>query len=139
MLEMDSSAAFNLVQQGVPTTHVYIAIIRAIQRLINDDWNVELCLIYCEVNRYVDRLARVGHRLPMGMSFFDSLPPLISLDFLADAYDTYCPWMIRLQFVVVWASTSQLIKIVIIKYGCRQKQWSSSHGGGWWRGRDWGG
>ena len=33
---------------------------------------------------------------PMGMSFFDSLPPLISLDFLADASGTYCPRMISL-------------------------------------------
>ena len=90
VLEMDSSAAFTLVQQGVPSTHAYSTIIHANQRLVNE----ELCLIYREANRCADRLARVSHKIPVGMSFFDRLPSCISLEFLADSLGIYCPRMI---------------------------------------------
>ena len=45
---------------------------------------MELSHIYREANRCIDGLAKLGHRLPLGISFFDRLPACISLDFLAD-------------------------------------------------------
>lgn len=42
----------------------------------NHDWNVIVRHIYKEANTYVDKLAKHGHNLPVGLVIFDRLPPL---------------------------------------------------------------
>ena len=85
VLETDSSCALNLIKLGVLVTHSYSSLIVAVRNLLSEDLNVDFIHIFREANRCANSLAKFGHRLSKGISFFDKLPSYISLDFLADS------------------------------------------------------
>ena len=68
---------------GVPETHS--SLVFAVRNLIKKDWNVEINQSFREANRCADSLIKYGHRIPIGISFFDRAPACISLDLLADS------------------------------------------------------
>ena len=76
-------------------THAHSTVIGAICTLLELDWNVELKRIFHEANRCVDKLARFCHKLPLGLTFFDSLLACISIEFLADIFGHCSPRLVH--------------------------------------------
>ena len=85
-----------LIEQEPVTTHVHAVIINSIRNLLTKDWTVEVNHVYREANNCADRLAKLGHKCPIGLSFFDQLPACISLDFLADQMGQCTPRIVHL-------------------------------------------
>ena len=50
-----------------------------------------------EVNRCADKLARFGHRLSLGLTFFNSLPICISRNFLVDSSGRCSPRLVHVK------------------------------------------
>ena len=61
---MDSASAFQLINHNILVAHAPDALVNAI---------------------LANKLAKFGHRLPLGLTFFDSLSACISLVFLVDS------------------------------------------------------
>ena len=81
IVEMDSANAYHLISYDVPSTHAYASLICVVQSLISQDRNVKSSLIFREVNRYADSLAKKGHKLLWGLLFligFQLIPIWIS-------------------------------------------------------------
>ena len=71
--------------------HIHAPLVRDIRNFLDDnDWNVEVGHTYREADSCADKLAKSGHNFRLGVKFFERLPPLISLDCLADASGLYC-------------------------------------------------
>ena len=90
ILETDSTCVYHLVMYGVPETHTYSSLVYAVRNLIRKDWNVEINHSFREANRYANSLAKYGHRIPIGISFFDRAPTSIFLDLLVDSSGHSC-------------------------------------------------
>ena len=99
-LETDSASAFQLIDQDVQATHVHVALVKVIHILneewdiefrpvalvkvihnLNEEWEIEFRHVFHEADKCVDRLAKACHRLLLRLTFFDSLPACISVDF----------------------------------------------------------
>ena len=64
--------------------HLHASLINAIKGFLGEERNMEVRLVYREVNKCANKLARVGHKLHMGLTFNDNLPACISIEYLAD-------------------------------------------------------
>ena len=81
VLELDSICVYQYISQGVKETHMYAPIINAARKLMEDaNNNIVIRHVYREANACADGLAKHGYII-----FFDSLPPCISLNFLANS------------------------------------------------------
>ena len=83
-IKTDSAYVHQLLSQDNSVHNAYSSLVYAINRLRNQNWNVEIKLVYREANMCADRLAKHGHSLPLGITLFDSLPACISLEFFTD-------------------------------------------------------
>ena len=82
--ETNSICAFQLINHDIVATLSHISLVKAIQDLLNRDWNVVFRHEFREANRCADRLAKFEHSLPLGLSFYDKLPTCISIEFQPD-------------------------------------------------------
>ena len=57
VLEIDSATIYDVVRQVIPKSHAYSTLIISINDLMGEDWNIELCFIYRETNRYLDKIS----------------------------------------------------------------------------------
>ena len=71
-------------------------IINSIRNLLEDDWTFEISHVYREANNCADKLTKLGHSCPNGLSFFYQLPTCISLDFLANQVGQCTPKAVHL-------------------------------------------
>ena len=62
-----------MISTGVPESHAYRTLVQAISNLRDSFWQIEFCLIYREANMCTNSLAKVGHKLSKGITFFDRL------------------------------------------------------------------
>ena len=76
---------------GVPKSYAYRTLVQVISNLRDSFWQIEFCLIYREANMCADSLAKAGHRLSRGITFFDRLPGCCQLAFLANSVGHGCP------------------------------------------------
>ena len=63
-----------LIEQEATETHCHVAIINAIRDYLFNEGSIVIRHTYKEANNCADRLAKLGHRQYVGMSFFYSLP-----------------------------------------------------------------
>ena len=80
-LETNSSSTCNLVDEDALESHTHIALISFIKNLVGREWSVRISHVCHEANKCADGLARLGHSLPLGLTFFYELPACISLEF----------------------------------------------------------
>ena len=82
----------NLISHGILQSHAYAPIVNVIRNLIEElVGNVIFRHVYREENTCADGLAKYSHSLPIAFVFFESLPPCISLEFLADLVGQVSP------------------------------------------------
>ena len=84
LIETDFISALRLIKQEIPATYAYVTLVNAIHKLLDEEWHVELTHILKEADRCANQLAKFGHRLPLDRTFFDRIPPCVSVDFFAD-------------------------------------------------------
>ena len=75
ILELDFMSVHSLVTQDVQVLHTYSLLIRVVKSLVEEhDWDVEIRHVFREANTCVDKLARYGRSVPIGIVSFDRLP-----------------------------------------------------------------
>ena len=57
--------------------------ISAIKDFLDQDWNIEINHVYRKNNRCAYKLAKMSHRLPLDLTFYDNLSVCIFLEYLA--------------------------------------------------------
>ena len=62
----------------------------------DEDWCVEVSLVYREANVCADRLAKHGHSLELGVSIFDKIPSFICQEVFVGSSVVVRPRMIHL-------------------------------------------
>lgn len=89
VLEMDSKIAVQFILEGVQPGHPCSTLVKFIQQLIAQDWEVRVLHVFREANRCADQLANHGQMLAtQGVTFFSTVPPFLSLAFSADSSST---------------------------------------------------
>ena len=53
--------------------------------------NIEIKYVYREANKCADMLVKIGHRLPLGLVFYDRLTPYIFVGSFVDFVEHYNP------------------------------------------------
>ena len=99
ILELDSNCSYYFISDGIPTSHVYSTLVDNIRKMLqNDDWVVEKTQIYGEASECANSLAKKGHQLSIGVTFFDRLLGFISIEFLVDFFGCSSARVIHLYF-----------------------------------------
>ena len=80
--ETDSTSRYQLINQNVQPTQVHVALIKAIHGLLSEDCacNIDLGMYFVKLTDMLIGLAKFGHRLPLELNFFDSMPTCVSVD-----------------------------------------------------------
>ena len=73
-MEADSSNIITLLHKDSIDKHPFVSVIKHVCELLLRDWNDGISHIYHEANRVADFLASIGHSVPLGICFFDSIP-----------------------------------------------------------------
>ena len=84
LLELDSRVVVQMIAHGIDDSHAYSTLVKAICLILSRDWIVQVSHVYREINSCADLLAKHGHVVNIGVTYFVSLPSFVSVSFLAD-------------------------------------------------------
>ncbi|KAK0589288.1 hypothetical protein LWI29_012137 [Acer saccharum] len=88
--ETDSSTTVQLLCTDTNPNHHFFSLIQSCKEIINGDWRCVVQHVYREGNFLADGLAHMGHKMDMGIWFFDNPPAEIRSIFVADCRGTFC-------------------------------------------------
>ena len=69
-IKTDSAYVHQLLSQDTSVYNAFYSIVSTINNLRERNWNMEISLIYREANICAVMLAKFGHRLPLGITFY---------------------------------------------------------------------
>ncbi|KAK0586151.1 hypothetical protein LWI29_001876 [Acer saccharum] len=85
VVESDSQIAVGLLTNSTHACHPLFSIIQSCKGLMSNKWCCIIRHVYREGNRVADGIAKLGHSLGLGITFFSDPPPQI-FDYLEDDY-----------------------------------------------------